>query len=70
MTKQPHDKKNAGEKKSAAVSARPNLFAKVSEDEVVERFNRLVDAMATTPALPKKKKRTVAPQVPEDNFDD
>ena len=64
MTKHPHDKK------SAAGSPRPDLFAKVSEDEVVERFNRLVDAMATTPALPKKKKRTVAPQVPEDKFDD
>ena len=64
MTKYPHDKK------SAVPSSRPDLFAKVSEDEVVERFNRLVDAMATTPALPKKKKRTVAPQVPEDKFDD
>jgi len=35
------------------------------------RFDRLLEAMATTPALPKKKKRVVVPQRGDDDvFDD
>ena len=34
------------------------------------RFDRLLEAMAKTPALPKKKKRVVTRDVPPEKFDD
>ncbi len=63
-------KRQRGKAKNIAESARQDLFAKVSEEDVMQRFNRLIEAMAKAPALPKKKKRTVARQTPDDVFDD
>jgi hypothetical protein len=64
-------KKNPrGKAKNTLNSPRQDLFAKVSEEEVMQRFNRLIEAMAKAPALPKKKKRTVVRQTPDDVFDD
>jgi hypothetical protein len=59
-----------GKAKRRSESPRQDLFAKVGEEEVMQRFNRLVEAMAKEPALPKKKKRTVARESPDDVFDD
>jgi len=64
-------KDRRGKARNIADSPRPDLFAKAGEEDVIERFNRLVEAMAKTPAQPKKKKRPPARKEAEgDAFDD
>ena len=48
----------------------PGAFVSGNESEFNARFDRLLDAMAKTPALPRKKKRIAVRQVRDENFDD
>jgi len=52
------------------VGRSPGDFVSGNESEFNARFDRLLDAMAKTPALPRKKKRIAVRQVRDENFDD
>lgn len=53
-----------------AGTAQAALKSKVDIAEANARFDRLLDAMAKTPALPKKKRRVAVRQAPDEKFDD
>ena len=57
--------KKKGMKRAAAPRGRPTDI-----NEANARFDRLLVAMATTPALPKKKKRVAPRQTADEVFDD
>jgi hypothetical protein len=62
--------KRAGRRGKKAGSAQAALKSNVDIAEANARFDRLLDAMAKTPALPKKKRRVVVRQTPDEKFDD
>ena len=50
---------------------RPDVRDRATDvGEANARFDRLLEAMATTPALPKKKKRVALRQTADEVFDD
>ena len=52
-------------KRGAAKAAAPANFEKANA-----RFDRLLEAMTKSPALPRKKKRVRTTDIPDEKFDD